>query len=123
MECINNPSELTYQHQVPFVVWCYWEGAPINTPAFDSQLGSPLGQYSISNQTCRVAQGVSAFTVFPGVHPHDILPGLSIVNEAGGVVTNRHGQPLEVLNEPYEPGTIYSNQVSHDGVVSYIKDL
>ena len=103
--------------------YCYWEGAPINTPAFDNQLGAPLGQYSISNQACRVAQGVSAFTVFPGVHPHDILPGLIIVSEAGGVVTNRDGQSLRVCNEPYEPGTIYSNQASHDDIVQYIRDL
>ena len=26
MKTIQSPKELTYQHDVPFVVWCYWEG-------------------------------------------------------------------------------------------------
>lgn len=30
MQLIESPSALTYVHDVPYVVWCYWEGAPMS---------------------------------------------------------------------------------------------
>jgi len=27
---IQSPNELSYQHGVPFVIWCYWEGAEMS---------------------------------------------------------------------------------------------
>ena len=31
MAIVHSFQEITFQHEVPFVVWCYWEGAAMNT--------------------------------------------------------------------------------------------
>lgn len=100
--------------------YCHWKGAAVDTRVFETILGPPLGQYSVSNQACRVAQGVSTFTAFPGALPHDILPGAIIVEEAGGRVTDLQGLPLTVSASRLN-GAVYSNGISHDAVVSTLQ--
>lgn len=99
--------------------YCYWPSAVVDARVFEQTHGEPLGQYSISNQACRVAVGDSLFTVFPGKQPHDILPGAIIVEEAGGKITDVYGMPL-AIGDTIMRGAVYSNGPSHTDIVAQL---
>ena len=79
MECINNPSQLTCQHQVPFVVWCYWEGAPMNA---NRLLSFEYLQKNIHVPVCLITKdNLSAF-IKPEFPLHEAFPYLSAVHRS-----------------------------------------
>lgn len=96
--------------------YCHWDGVAPDARILDTQLqGKPLDYGSAIYQACMVAAGKSAFTVFPGSTAHDILPGALIVQEAGGTVTDVHGQPHH-WDKPLQ-GAIFSNGLTHPNIL------
>jgi len=53
---------------------------------------------SAACEMCAVACGRLDSFFEKGIHPWDIAAGTIIVSEAGGVVTDMNGQPLDLLN-------------------------
>ena len=99
--------------------YSYWDGAPTDARFLDEKLGPPLDHYSAIYQGCMVANGTSAFSVFPGNTAHDIAPASILVHEAGGRVTDIHGNSHNwggVLE-----GAIFSNAIVHDQVVNVLR--
>lgn len=99
--------------------YSYWDEAPTDARFLDDKLGAPLDHYSAIYQGCMVANGTSAFSVFPGNTAHDIAPASILVREAGGRVTDIHGNSHNwggVLG-----GAIFSNAIVHDQVVSVLR--
>ncbi|WP_132051447.1 inositol monophosphatase family protein [Pseudocnuella soli] len=59
---------------------------------------------------------------FDGFYEHSLKPwdsaaGYLMVQEAGGIVTNIHGEPYSV----YEPGIIAANDIMHGDLVKWVK--
>lgn len=96
--------------------YCAWPNCSPDARAFDELLGPPLDDNSVLYKACKVAQGLSAFVVFPGRNVHDVAPASIIVEEAGGSVTDAFGDPL--IYDRFVRGAVFSNGVIHDAVLS-----
>ncbi len=98
--------------------YSYWDGAQPDTRKLETLLGPTLKHYSAIYQSCVVALGRSAFSVFPGETKHDIAPGLILVSEAGGQVSDTEGQPHDWRGKVH--GAVFSNGVTHQRVLNAI---
>ncbi len=99
--------------------YAHWDDAPVDLRFLEDRMGhSPSGSYSAIWQACMVAKGESAFAVFPGDTIHDIAPGALLVEMAGGVVSDLHGEPLDWQNLR---GAVYAaNPYVHEGAMQML---
>lgn len=101
--------------------YAHWSGARHNLPRLERTFGRPLGVGSAIYQACMVATGRSAFAAFAGDTIHDIAPAALLVMQAGGLVTNFHGGPVNWLQP--RPGVLYANRASHRIALGALRTL
>ncbi len=101
--------------------YCYWGGVRLDVRRLEGTLGKPLSVYSAIYQACMVASGRSAFAIFPGDTIHDIAPGMLLVEQAGGIVTDLNGRSLDWGDLSH--GVLYANRASHTAVLRAIVGL
>lgn len=108
------------QQFVPGIAYdySYWQGAQPDPRILGSILGSPLNHHSAIYQSCMVALGESAFSVFPGNTAHDVAPGAILVAEAGGRVSDLRGASHDWRSEIY--GAVFSNSICHQQVLATV---
>lgn len=104
--------------------YCFWEG--IAKPRRLNLLSEivkvePQEVQSALLQMAMVATGKSTFCIFPGNTPHDSAPGVLLVIEAGGKVTDLDGNPQR-YDFPTK-GHVASNRVVHDELLDIVKEL
>lgn len=87
-----------------------------NLLAYDKQLAIFPGAVF---RSCMVATGRIAGFPHPSVKPYDIAAAHLILTEAGGKVTDVHGNPLDYSKE--FRGAILSNGIVHDELVALFK--
>ena len=95
-----------------------WDGAKLDSTALRQMLGDPIGNYSAIYQACKVAEGESIFSIFPGSTKHDIAPGDIIVTEANGRVTDLHGVRFDYNSDI--GGALFSNGLVHRAVLDIL---
>lgn len=102
--------------------YCHWDDARFDVRKLEeTRLGKPRGVYSAIYQACEVADGRSAFAVFPGDTIHDIAPAALLVVRAGGVVTDLGGRPL--VWHDLSRGVLYASKAAHETALRLIASL
>lgn len=107
----------------PVVGYVSWPGCSYNilkVCQYLEERGVSLVNFcSIGYIEAAVATGEFAATIFPGKSHYDTLPGHTIVEEAGGKVTDIFGRPLRYENNEIA-GHIMSNGLIHDLIVEAV---
>ncbi len=112
----------------PVVGYVSWQGCGTNMHAVLGHLESQGFQLvnfcSIGYQEAMVANGELVGTIFPQRKPwafHDTAPGHLLVEEAGGIVTDLHGDPQDYLRKEFR-GHIMANSPSvHEVLLDAVK--
>ena len=78
--------DFRFEAGVPYD-FCHWDRAQPDARFLVDELHHPpFADGSIAYQIAQVAAGRSAFTVFPDIKDHDVLPGSLLATEAGAEV-------------------------------------
>lgn len=101
--------------------YAHWNGARHDLPQLERTFGRPLSVYSAIYQGCMVAAGRSAFAAFAGDTIHDIGPAALLVMQAGGIVTDFRGGPVNFLAP--RPGVLYASRVAHPVALRAVRTL
>lgn len=112
-----NVNRYGFASDIPYD-YSHWTGASIDVRNLEKTLGAPMGYYSAIYQACKVGEGKSTFSIFPGDTLHDIAPSSIIVSEAGGRVSDVKGKRHR-FNETLN-GAVFSNAFTHDDILRYI---
>ena len=121
-----NCNSLLLRPNIPYD-YCYWDGAPFDVRRLEARLGPPIGSQSAIYQAAMVADGRSAFAIFPGNTLHDIAPGALLVGGPNGLsrsrgrVTDLRGNPLDWNDLRH--GVLFANRLIHHQVVEELAAL
>ncbi len=102
-----------------------WPGCPYNIlkvcHLLEKRGATLVNLQSIGYIDVAVATGEFVGTIFPGPSHHDTAPGHVIVTEAGGMVTDIFGEPLDYSKDTLQ-GHIMSNGKIHHILVEAVKE-
>jgi len=101
--------------------YSHWTGARFDVRGLEQKLGKPRGVRSALYRACEVAAGRSAFAVSPADTPHNTAPGVLLVLNAGGSVTDLRGRTINWSN--LRKGLLYAARGSHGSALRAIDAL
>ncbi len=98
--------------------YCHWDDVRFDMRGLNQRIGRPRGVYSAIYQAVEVAAGRSTFAAFPGDTIHDIAPGALLVANAGGLVTDLKGRPLDWNDLNH--GVLYASKAAYPTAIRAI---